>query len=398
MTEGAPGGLHLLGKLVSGKTLLDRVSLEAWTAVVDLAIAHGLHAELSHLARQDGFPWSDSPATSRLHREAALSAGRTMLHDQAQREISRAFTVAHIPHIWLKGAALAHLVYPDPVLRPMVDLDVLVQPAHLEQAITCVSAIGYQPKNDFGLFAAGDPLIADYVYNVTVVGGTASQVNVEIHVALLMPKRGPTSGTDYLPWFWEQTAELHLPGLTVTTLTAEAHLLYVCAHAVLHHRQDDGVLLRYWDVHRLVLRGALNWSVIVEQAAAFRWTFACERALRLVVDYFSTPVPDAVFDDLRAYRSPDEDVDQVLRQSGAGWRFEWLAGMLTDLPPREKLRLLRTVLLPPPAYMRERYHVPPGRPVFPYYLRRWAEQGLDTLAALWKRARDVVSRSRASGR
>jgi hypothetical protein len=184
------------------------------------------------------------------------------------------------------------------------------------------------------------------------------------------------------------------PDLALTTLAAEAHLMYVCIHAVLHHRDDELYLLRFWDIHRIVTYCTVNWSVVVQKAAEFRWTYACERALQLAVDFFGTPIPDQVFAGLRSKRAPDEDIRQIMRESGAGRRFEWVVGMLRDVPLREKVRLLRTVLFPTPAYMRERYRIPTDRAVFPYYLWRWTEQAADTLAAVWKRIRHAAATRR----
>ena len=57
---------------------------------------------------------------------------RDTIHGVARRELLRAtlrrFAEAGVPVIVLKGAALAALVYPSPALRPMRDLDLLVQP------------------------------------------------------------------------------------------------------------------------------------------------------------------------------------------------------------------------------------------------------------------------------
>ena len=43
------------------------------------------------------------------------------------KNVSNAMTQARVPFIVLKGAALAHLVYDDPRLPPMRDVDLLVR-------------------------------------------------------------------------------------------------------------------------------------------------------------------------------------------------------------------------------------------------------------------------------
>jgi hypothetical protein len=42
-------------------------------------------------------------------------------------------------------------------------------------------------------------------------------------------------------------------------------------------------------------------------------------------------------------------------------------------------------LVPTPAYMRGRYQVKPGWPIWPYYVYRWFDQARDVCFAMWKR-------------
>jgi hypothetical protein len=54
-----------------------------------------------------------------------------------------AFAAAGITMILLKGAALAHRIYPSPELRPMVDIDILIDPAQAKAAVEVASELGY---------------------------------------------------------------------------------------------------------------------------------------------------------------------------------------------------------------------------------------------------------------
>jgi hypothetical protein len=119
---------------------------QLWENLVDKAEYHGLapllEPTISALAR-------DMPAAipndvrrafvalARRHRRAAV------IRERCIDELLTAFATASIPVILLKGAALAHLVYPAPKLRPMADIDVLIDSADLEGAIRTVCDIGY---------------------------------------------------------------------------------------------------------------------------------------------------------------------------------------------------------------------------------------------------------------
>jgi hypothetical protein len=88
-------------------------------------------------------------ALSSRHRRA--SAARETCIDELLTE----FAGAGIRVVLLKGAALAHLIYPAPSVRPMVDIDLLVAPADLERAINFARACGYSFAADFGTPFAG---------------------------------------------------------------------------------------------------------------------------------------------------------------------------------------------------------------------------------------------------
>jgi hypothetical protein len=77
-------------------------------------------------------------------------------HDNAVRsqvlaELVAALNVSDIPVLIVKGGALAHMLYPDPALRPMSDLDLLVDRAHLDRAGSLLQELGMSaPVSDSG--------------------------------------------------------------------------------------------------------------------------------------------------------------------------------------------------------------------------------------------------------
>lgn len=77
-------------------------------------------------------------------------AGLYMRHHHANRvraqvaaEILAAFQAEGISALALKGFALAHLLYPEPALRPMSDIDLLVKPAQARQAQEILAELGF---------------------------------------------------------------------------------------------------------------------------------------------------------------------------------------------------------------------------------------------------------------
>ena len=58
-------------------------------------------------------------------------------------EIVGAIDAAGVEHVLLKGAVLAHVLYPRPDLRPMCDLDILVAPADTGRTLAIVKQLGF---------------------------------------------------------------------------------------------------------------------------------------------------------------------------------------------------------------------------------------------------------------
>lgn len=114
------------------------VRLTAWDELPPAADAHGLAPLVSWHCGQAGI---DLPASVRrdlfamgcLHRDANRARFRFL------GEVIDAFNAAAIPVIVLKGAALAHLVYPSIELRPLSDIDLLVERSSVSRALAVLA-------------------------------------------------------------------------------------------------------------------------------------------------------------------------------------------------------------------------------------------------------------------
>ena len=75
---------------------------------------------------------------------SALSAARTIAQFRELGALIQAFDEAGIDHYLMKGAAIAALAYPDPLTRPMQDLDIMIQPGDAWRAQKLVYRLGYR--------------------------------------------------------------------------------------------------------------------------------------------------------------------------------------------------------------------------------------------------------------
>src|SRR6185436_11185739 len=72
-------------------------------------------------------------------------AHATRAREQVLAELLMLYQGAGIDVLVLKGAALAQLVYPQPVLRPMRDIDILVRASDVYRAYALLPKIGFMP-------------------------------------------------------------------------------------------------------------------------------------------------------------------------------------------------------------------------------------------------------------
>src|SRR6478609_2208253 len=122
-------------------------ALAAVPSVDQLAYAaeqHGLEAlVLAHLERVG----LDVPAAfrDRLRARRTQHAHAAAVRTRVTADVAGAMAQAGIPFLVLKGVALAHLVYGDPRLRPMRDVDLLIRKSDARCACDLLTHAGFRP-------------------------------------------------------------------------------------------------------------------------------------------------------------------------------------------------------------------------------------------------------------
>jgi hypothetical protein len=193
-------------------------------------------AEVVARAEHDGFTplllRQLSSAGVALPQESSLQlkilSARHRLANQARaellEEVTALFNQNGIPSLALKGGALMHLLYPDPALRPMSDLDLLIARSDLEQAGALIQGIGGQRMGE--LKAAGK---GKHLPGFSLKRGVYTH-SLEIHYSLFEDDAG------WSRFFIEDIS--HAPqtfalsaGCRVQALGHEDMLFHLCWHA-----------------------------------------------------------------------------------------------------------------------------------------------------------------------
>jgi hypothetical protein len=303
-------------------------------------------------------------------------------------EIMAAFEADNIPALVLKGAALGYLVYPEPGLRPMSDLDILVPRSEVWRAGRVLAELGFDipltpdrklshrhlpiaTRRSEELLVAVEihhQLMSDYFDNARayVRAALASVSRHSVGEGLVTSNRaGERRLAGEQSWPALDPLPFSLDGLTIHTLGHEAMLGHVCQHLISH--------VNVWDYARLIWVADLV-SLAERFASEIDWG-QVRRTSPAVLDtlsllHFSTPLSEELLSQasIRIGRAP-----RGIGRDYRGWpRVQWRAWRESGFQQG-----LRQTLFPSEWWLRLRYKRGSTRPLFWY---RWVRHPLYIMA------------------
>jgi hypothetical protein len=193
---------------------------DGWEEHLDLVLTQGL-AGLFSASAAAGMIDIDAGMAGRLQRQLDAEAVRAV---QLEGELLRlAPVLEHLSAVVLKGAVLAHAAYPDPLLRPFTDIDLLVPSDRMNHAISALATYGYHRTRP-------EPAPG---YDVRVGKAVALQhdggVIVDLHRTLAAGSAG--EGID-VPEIVAARRQARIGPHTIPAPTWEVHLVECALHAV----------------------------------------------------------------------------------------------------------------------------------------------------------------------
>jgi hypothetical protein len=286
----------LLGARTAPDAVADRrlVELAAdaidWKVVLDRAGPEGI-LPLVHwnLRRLDLLHRLPSEERRRLATEVQGAWARSAALTARWAEATSALREVGSETVTLKGMALAHTVYPEPGLRPMADIDLLIHPSDRPRALAALDRLGYRTPGP-----EAERLGASRCFAELVRDG----VLLDLHwdVARYLRFEGIVR-VDH-ERLWRRARPLALAGARSLALCPEDMLLHLVLHLTLG--SDFARVLWYADIDALVRRHAadLDWSRVVHEAARWRIRVLLGWTLGVVRASFGTPLPPGLEDRL----------------------------------------------------------------------------------------------------
>lgn len=272
------------------------------------------------------------------------------VRSQALGRILSAFAQANLEALVLKGGALMHLLYPDPALRPMSDLDLLVRRADVPRAREVLADLGFQGAPSQGRFDKSLPTLGGYIEGVWV--------GIELHDNLF--ERGYGASYAFEDLSQPLTFPLGASGQTAQTLSYEDTLWHLCEHLRFH----TTVFLPWrliWvvDIAGMLERFAdrLDWDYLIQKRRTTFDILPLVHALLPLPAGIAAPIPQSI----PKIVGVGEDFQGWPRASLAAQRAKGWRGILRD------------TLWPSEWWLRLHRGVPPTKPIVGARLGHWLE-------------------------
>jgi hypothetical protein len=272
-----------------------------------------------------------------------------LLAGKQLRDIIGAFDAGGIESIVLNGPALAASYYPDPALRPFIDLDILVRREDRERALAILLARGYAHE------IPGRSLEHVPASYLAPPGGSGL-LPIDLHWECVAQSAGGRAAEQAAEEIWSRAVPAPTWGQGARTLAPEDLLIYLAANFAIHHTLTGAL----WQLDlALVLRrhrGTLDWDAIAARARRWGAASAVYFGLRSVGDHLGVSAPTASMNRLRPGDLRVSLIDRLQRPEVPGpARLEYLIGVAMLDRYADIARTLASGLVPPPGWLRSRY-------------------------------------------
>jgi hypothetical protein len=248
-----------------------------------------------------------------------------------------------------KGAALALTHYASPVLRPHVDIDVLLPADAVPEATAVFERLGYRRPP----YVTGQLVSSQLPYQKLDRHGVRHAY--DLHWKISIPQVfANTFSIDELA-----AGAIPVPRVDGIRAIGPLHaLLAACIHRVAHHHGRDRLIWLY-DIHLLGERLSVpEAEELVRLAAEKQITAVCERGIALAQKTFGTRCPARLLEGLRIAEGRSGGEPSAVYLQPRLRKVDVLRSDLAALPSwRARGRLLKEHVFPPAAYMREAYGV-----------------------------------------
>lgn len=310
------------------------------------------------------------------------SSAKHLIQDSQMYSINQLLTTNGIKPIWIKGAALAHTIYPKSVFRSRGDLDIIVSKHEFPRALSLIKEAGYYEDKKNKLQSPINTLLE---HHVALRKDKSPFMLIELHHSLLGYAFDKDIPDAVLERWLHENYVFYIDGQKYFTFKPEVHIVYLSAHMLLQHGLRKIVLRGLLDIHLLCEKYDIDWGIVLHEATNLKWTHIVETCLNMVDECFDKNYSSQFNAQLKYNVRVSEDITRTLLLSGDDTTGELLLRQLRKLDWKNKIIAIYRVAVPSGAYMRKRYRIAASKSVIPYYFHRWGYQATGLGKTLLKR-------------
>lgn len=190
--------------------------------------------------------------------------------------------------VFLKGLSLAYRDYPEPALRPLRDVDLLLDSDEVERAqVYILAQEGYVPAEWAGTYGI------DFGHQLPEIRDEALNLTIELHHRI--NARGWLQEGLLVARLRDEAEPLTVAGAALRVPSARANFLHLLEHATLHHAFENGPMVLA-DLHFVASANTLDWAWIEEEAQRLGLTNSLHLVAAFAYRYGATWVPASLRD------------------------------------------------------------------------------------------------------
>ncbi|NVE95717.1 nucleotidyltransferase domain-containing protein [Altererythrobacter lutimaris] len=269
------------------ENLLSRLPLDQWQMMRDLAIRSRVAPLVVQtldrwkaVPKDAAEPIADLREQARFHALAALQTASDVGH------VLSVLAEDGLEPIVLKGTPLAFQIYPDPALRPLRDIDLLLSAEETLAAQALLLA-----HSDFERVPGVAQYGVEHSHQLPEIRYRKSGLVIELHHRL--NARGWPQEPELVQAMRTNAEVTSVLGQEVRVPSRQDNFLHLLEHATLHHLFANGPLVLA-DLHYLTSASEWDWDAIMERVDALALTRSLELVCALASEHGATWVPAAL--------------------------------------------------------------------------------------------------------
>lgn len=293
------------------------------------------------------------PAVSVARLETAYlgSVKQDLLQLHEFGSVLQALNNASIDVVVFKGAAFMETVYPQIGLRPMHDIDFLIENrSQLSTVSKTLREIGFYPLNK----ERNDLFIDAVIYEATFKQNNPPWTTVDIHYALpYIGFQKNQKGLRFTERVWQNACSAEIGGEHAWLMAPEDTIPTIIAHDLLQHRMER--LRLYCDLGFLIKTNDVDWSKVVSNLTGSPAAPYIAHALRRARDAFKIPVPVETLDECDRLAGSTGIFRQIIADHSSLMHVNLWDSLSEAETITRKLRLLARYVFPSKNYMKQAY-------------------------------------------